>query len=118
MTPNEIGEVLRRERYRRHLSAREVAFDLDLNDVTVYANENNKSDGISKTAIAMLDYYGYELKVERKNEPMDWKQALEVLGTYDMSDDNEDEEFKQAVAIAMSSIRFIGAIVHPQEGRQ
>ena len=35
------------------------------------------------------------------------KQAIEVLNTYDMSEDNEDKEFIEAVKIAIKAIENI-----------
>lgn len=32
------------------------------------------------------------------------KSALEVLGTYDMSEDNDDTEFKDSIALAINSL--------------
>ena len=33
------------------------------------------------------------------------KSALEVLGTYDMSEDNDDTEFKDSIALAIRSLK-------------
>ena len=40
------------------------------------------------------------------------EKAIEVLKTYDMSDDNEDTEFKEALALAISSLKhYKGAYI-------
>ncbi len=35
------------------------------------------------------------------------EEAIEVLGTYDMSEDNDDTEFKDAVRVAINSMSAI-----------
>lgn len=50
--------------------------------------------------------------MESEGVGMTREKAIEVLNTYDMSEDNEDTEFKEALALAISSLkRYKGAYI-------